>query len=574
MLIRCGNSAQLSETVLACNTGDDSLFSNIRENTKRKLPVISVRRETAQPAVIVGGGASLLRELEKIIALKEHGAKVFALNNAAKFLVEHGIRPDAQIMVDPRELNAEFVAEKYADEAYLASQCHPDVVRQAEASGYAVSLFHALIDNMDDHIYRGPISRLLKAAYSRFPWQWLFNLAGPNIKMGGGITVGLTGLCLVHALGHRQMHLFGYDSCHSENKSHAYRQDCNADDEMVRVAVKDRSFNASMAMAGQAHTFPDLCKMLEGVGCTIELYGDGLIQHIMKQVRHVPKVLSAVYDLGMCPPTYDFISFLSEAEKARIAQGLDEIDVVFQPGPLHGFRDDDLPPDNATRWGMLHRVCVSACRLLPSVRNVHVLKVRTAVAGNVFPNKYQEQHPRSHYGVGYFKNALPCLKATPSAVQYVGGKLKKPYATITLRESTYWPERNSNRPEWVKVAQWLHDRGIEPVFVPDTDGTPLKTWRTFTEAVDIDIRMALYEGAVVNLGISNGPMVLLYCSEAPYMIFRPVTEECHTTSAEWLESHGMKYGDKYAGNGKLVWENDTYDVIVRELERFMLMEAA
>ena len=257
-----------------------------------------------------------------------------------------------------------------------------------------------------------------------------------------------------------------------------------------------------------------------------------------------------------------------------MAQGLDEIDIVFEPGPMHGFRDDDLPPDNATRWGMLQRVCIAACRLLPSVRNVHVMKVRTAVAGNVFPQNYQEQAPRSHYGIGYLKTALPCLKATPSAVQYVGSKIKGPYATITMRESSYWPERNSNRPVWLLVAAWLKGRGIEPIFLPDTDGQPIKNFRSFPECIDIDIRMALYQGAFINLGISNGPIALLYASEAPYLIFRPVTQDCHSTSIEFLESHGIKKGDKYAGNGKLVWEDDTYDTIIRELERFMMLEEA
>lgn len=575
MLIRCGNSSQLSEVVLACNTGDDGLFSNIRANTKRGIPTIKVGRENSRPAVIVGGGASLLGTLESIIKLQQEGAKVFALNNAAKFLNEHNVRPDAQIMVDPRPLNAEFVAERYAEEAYLASQVHPDVVSQAIASGYKTSLYHALIEDMDDHIYRGKISKILKAIHKRLPCGWIANLAGLNIKMGGGISVGLTGLCLVHALGHRKMHLFGYDSCHFENKSHAYRQDCNLDDEMVRVAVKDRSFSSSMAMSGQANAFPGLCKMLEDFGCTIEIYGDGLLQHIMKQARHVPKVLTAVYDLGMCPPTFDFISFLAEAERARITQNLDQIDVVFEPGPMFGFRDDELPPDVATRSGMLSRICVAACRLLPSVRNVHVLKDRAEVHGNIFPAKYAEVSPRAHYGIGYLKNALPCLRASPSAVQYVSGKVKFPYATITLRESSYYPERNSKREVWMRVADWLKDRGIEAVFLPDTESPPIKNYKSMPECIDLDIRMALYEGAVINMGISNGPVSLLYASEAKYLIFRPVTEDCHSTSLEFLASHGMEPGDKYAGNGKLVWEDDTYEVIVRELERlFMMMEAA
>ena len=74
----------------------------------------------------------------------------------------------------------------------------------------------------------------------------------------------------------------------------------------------------------------------------------------------------AVYDLGVSPPSYDFLSFLAEAERHRRANGFTHINLMFQPGPMNGFRDDELPPDTATREGMLWRVCAGMARLLPS----------------------------------------------------------------------------------------------------------------------------------------------------------------------------------------------------------------
>lgn len=567
MLIRVGDSAHLNQLGLACNTGDAGLFSNVRASTKLGLPAVGICKKTDTVAVIAGGGASLAGTLESIRQLQIEGARVYALNNAASYLAQHGIEADAQIIVDSRPFNARFVAERWARTAYLASQCHPDTYAQAQKSGYAVEVYHGYNAGIINHIARTRLQGAAWAVYKRTRWQWLRRVSRVPELIGGGLTVGLTGLCLVYTLGHRDIHLFGYDSSHAEGKSHAYAQAENAGDELVSCVVDNKEFTSSTTMAGQANDFKGVYEMLRACGAEVTVYGEGLIPTLYRAWKReqAERVLTAVYDLGLSPPTYDFISFLVEAERYRIAHKFDRMDVCFQPGPWHGFRHDDLPPDAQTRRAMLWRVCVAAARLLPSVRNVNVWRERMPCpAKDVFPEGYAENQPKSRYAIAYLRGAAKMLSPSEYACRWaVKRTAGMRYATITMRKSSYWPERNSRESEWQKVATWLQSQGIMAVYIEDADEGANPA------ALDLDLRAALYTGAEINLGVSNGPMVLLPYLGARYLIFAVCNEAVHSASEAFLNAHGYyRGGDGMGGNGRMIWKPDTSENIIAELQEF------
>lgn len=556
MLIRYGDSPQLQPLGLLCNTENEGLFSNVSEACKLGLPEVRKVPVIMPQVVICGGGPSLADTLESIRELKENGALVFALNNAAQFLVKNGIRPDKQIIVDPRPQNVKFIEEIWADELLLCSQCAPEMFAQAKAINYPVRIWHPGTEGIAEHIPR----------------------EDPCL-IGGGITVGLSSLCLAFALGYRQFHLFGYDSSHAKGTSHAYSQPMNADVEMVTCTVDSRVFDCSLAMAGQAAEWENVHNMLVNEGASIKVYGDGLIPTMwrMNERLRTQRVLVAVYDLGVSPPTYDFLSFLIEAERHRIEEKYDLIDIVFQPGPMHGFRKDELPPDVETREGMLWRVCVGMARLLPSVRNVNVLNERTAVPEkNVFPVEYAENKPKSHYATAYLKGGTPMLRASEYARKQASSFGGRGYATITIRQSSYWPDRNSNVKEWAEVAAYLWERDIWPIFIPDTESAntpPLECHAGWgfcpAAAFDIDLRAALYEGAIVNLGVLNGPMSLLAYLDAKYLICKVVVETAVASTTSFLKAHGFEDGDDFGGTGRMIWKPDLAENIIPALQDFL-----
>jgi len=535
MRVARGNVMQ--ELRVDCNTPDAVLFANAAANSAKGLPEV----EFAAPrAVICGGGPSLADTLGEVRMLVDKGAKLFALNNSARFMVEHGFHVDGQIVLDARPDNVHFIEKAWADRCYVASQADPVMI---EKCAMPVTIWHPCIDGIDEAIGRSVL------------------------KIGGGTTVGLSGLCLVYALGFREIHCFGYDSSDKEGQSHAYRQDLNKNDEKLRACVNSRVFYSSIAMTAQSSKFVEVAKELANLGCEIHVHGDGLLPHLFRTTieDEQRKALTAVYDLASSPPTFDILSFLAEAERKRKAGGYDCLDVVFQPGPMFGFRDDELPPSAEQREWMLNRICVPACRLLPSVRNVTVLKQREPVEGDVFP-EWTPDNLASHYGTQYFKGDKPGFRASDAARRLVDKRFgESAVITITMREAEHWPQRNSIRAEWERVQAWLTRYGFHVVVIPDAEtGGPNAEY-----ALDLDLRMALYERAVVNLGVSNGPMALCYFTDAPYIVFKILADGCVSTTREFLSAHGFEFGEQFSDNGQTVWDDDRADIMIPAIQQWL-----
>lgn len=366
------------------------------------------------------------------------------------------------------------------------------------------------------------------------------------------------GISRLLEFGHKEIHVFGLDLCNVKDGH--------------RICFENVVYFTTEEQAQYANSFVMTCLSLADKGATIIPHGDGLTHAILRSVLRSKseRVLTAVYDLQVSPPTYEVFTFLAEAERHRAANGYDSIDLVFAPGPMHGFRDDWLPPSPAERAAMLHRICVAGARLLPSVRNVHVMKQRAHLQGEFFPTDWTNDRPRFLYGPSFQKNGHACLEATQAARDEIARRYHQPYATITLREAEYWPNRNSTRDAWQCAATFLQNEGVPPVIIPDTHGQGLDGFENFTPAAwDIDLRLALYEGATLNLGVANGPMALCMFGKKwpPYLIFQKPDESSATPEA-FMRSNGIAHGEPWTPNGWTVWEDDTPDNVMRELRKW------
>jgi hypothetical protein len=263
---------------------------------------------------------------------------------------------------------------------------------------------------------------------------------------------------------------------------------------------------------------------------------------------------------------FDFICWLIGAEMARIRAGA--------PGPLKVClyravqKGVPMPPTQAQ---MLDNVIIPAVSMIGGEIN------RVPGGRSDFCMLYKDV-------VAYYKagEAVPKLKSLPAAkiaVEGIMDGLERPIV-ITLREAPYTAHRNSNLSSWIKFARDLTAKGELVVFVRDTAKAEeeIEGFATFAAASsDLHMRLALYEHAKMNLFVANGPAMLNWHIDTPFLMFSELDPK-HQSNYEaaypewWLPNMGIEAGAQFPWfneRQKIVWERDTYRAISAAYEAFI-----
>lgn len=247
------------------NVASKEIADNVKHSLSVALRTVSPHRITEDPIMIVGGGPSLEEFRDEIIEKRRNGVKLVTVNGSYNWVIENGVWPSAQIVVDARPFNARFV-KPFAQGCHylLASQCHPDVFKALGEAGIKQTwLWHA---NFNEDV-----KKILDDFHGPTGWY----------PVVGGSTVMLRAISLMRMLGRPNMELYGFDSCIISDRHHAYSQPENDDEPIVRVSVGGRVFECHPWMVSQAREFIDTIKML-GDDIQLEVHGDGLIKHILR----------------------------------------------------------------------------------------------------------------------------------------------------------------------------------------------------------------------------------------------------------------------------------------------------
>ena len=236
----------------------EQVRENVRQNIKKGFQQVVPHPTNDVEVMIVGGGPSLKRDIEKVRELRDQGVKLICMNNAYSFCLEHGITPSAYIQVDAREFNTRFV-EKIIPECkyFIASQCHPSMFDKLPKQ--QTFIWHTSAEDIND---------LLAEEYK----NWY--------PVPGGSTVLLRALPLFRMLGFKRFHILGCDSCLEDGAHHAYEQKENDNQVIIPVTVGNKVFYCNPWMLSQAQEFIDMVKML-GDHVELEIY-DGLLRHILE----------------------------------------------------------------------------------------------------------------------------------------------------------------------------------------------------------------------------------------------------------------------------------------------------
>jgi hypothetical protein len=243
------------------------------------------------------------------------------------------------------------------------------------------------------------------------------------------------------------------------------------------------------------------------------------------------KVLTAYYDLAVGPVSFDFVTFLIKAEIARRKAGADRLHMVIVPfarGVAGMFRDKtQLYDEHEMRW-RLWNICIPGCSLLGASLTLatdweQAKRLKTA---DVWPPDWDRQtlKDRRHL-VGDIITAaragtqIPMLQASTQArrkVREAYSKLGRKVVTVTLRH-TYLRERNSDRAAWQLAMRHIEAKGFGVAVLEDTS-VALSNGVGYGE-LNLDVRMACYQEAALNLQANNGASSLCWFSEQPYRMF-------------------------------------------------------
>ena len=249
---KIGGASAGEITFLGPNVPQEKLADNIRAAHLRNAKWVDVSEPIQTPIVIVAGGPSVKSSLKTISQMQAAGAHVFALNNVASFLVGNGITPDAHVLLDALESVASYADVPVPMKRYYASQCDPTVL---DIAGGDLVLWNPMIINLGSVVS---------------------DLREPQIK--GGSTVGTRVLWLAHALGYRNLHLFGLDSSYEDGEGHAYSQAGYTN--ILDVKFGDKTYKSAAPLVGQVQEFQRIVPEILDAGCQITIHGDGLLPDV------------------------------------------------------------------------------------------------------------------------------------------------------------------------------------------------------------------------------------------------------------------------------------------------------
>jgi len=311
--------------------------------------------------------------------------------------------------------------------------------------------------------------------------------------------------------------------------------------------------------------------------------------------------LQFFYDLAASPVTFDFASYLAAAEVERRQRKLGSINVVFVLGPKGGVRrelpDYEAAIDVSTRLARLRNILVPMLAFLPSVKSYAVCGSREQTeaiiatdSNKIYPSDYRVYLPRQPAKKEIFEHARaglsiwPMLRATEAGKRFVADFLAREAkgrkaVVITLRNYDYSPERNSRNADWIAFANSLDPSVFVPIFVHDTETSLRDPPGDFGQHVVchaaswcLEIRMALYEAAWLNMALMHGPMELCwYNAEARYVLFMTVGTSAINTEGS-LISNGHRLGidlEFAKPYQRIVWKRDHLPAL---MDAFAAME--
>ena len=245
----------------------EDIRMNILTNAKR-LPISITKRcqWNDEEVAIVSAGPSLKKSFREIQQLQNRGVRIVCVKHSHNTLLENNIQPWACTILDPRPFNEksthgyvrkELLAEPHPRVMYwVATMSNPDVVTHLLDKKAKVVAWDAYCNAIEG-------------------WDFFKD----RLLITGGTCAGMRSIGLLHTLGFRTMHLYGFDSCiegEPENKDEL-AEDGRKKWLKVSVGEDNKPYWTTGELLAQAQDFEKLMQR-EEIDLDIYVHGDGLVK--------------------------------------------------------------------------------------------------------------------------------------------------------------------------------------------------------------------------------------------------------------------------------------------------------
>jgi len=507
----------------------DLAAKNLKINLARGLPPVPL--QTPDGGYLKSGAIRVCGSGPSLRTKAPWGQNIAALNGAWLELAKLQGAPEYIIAYDPAPENvAWFENAPKGAKYFLGSRMDPrifDILKDHE-----VYIWHLLADQE-----RG---------------------LGLTPLVGGGHNVGTAALNLLAQMGYDHFDLYGYDSCWAADGAHHATPQEWAVEPPKTVQVGDRMFVSSPWMIGQVEQMMD--QMLNNrVDYTVKVHDGGMLAAAIEE-----NTLNVAYNLNVAPGSFDFVHSLFNVVNYMHENKHPQARVHFRAGSDHGFRPNDMiQMSHAGKQRMMNNVVRPLLEMFGMEEVAHP-------GPNPVEFEYSPAQSLSRYrATGY----MPEFQASREARIWARNNYPDRPIVITLRECSYWPQRNSDVFEWVRFAR--HIGGSKRViFVRDTDcvGQPFEFETCDEASLDLHKRAALYKRAGMCFFVMNGPATLAYYTQdVPYAVF--------ITSAPGYKCYSPEFLQRFIGidpfgqfpwanlkRQRLVYADDDFEIIKKTYE--------
>jgi uncharacterized Rossmann fold enzyme len=232
-----------------------------------------------RPIALIGGGPSLRDNLDELRKYKD----TMVCGSAHDYIMEQGITPTYCIICDPDPIMVRYLTKLNQGTKYLiASQCHIDV-------------FNHILGKV------GKQGRILMPGAPWIPHTFIWHAASgkdfddevfpkDEFKVVGGCTVGTRAIGMAMMMGFRNIHLFGYDTCLTNDyKHHAYdfvdpEVETLGEITEIRIDPNGPKFKVAGYMLGQLFDFQYMLSEYS-TRLNIKVIGGGLLAEFLRVAR-------------------------------------------------------------------------------------------------------------------------------------------------------------------------------------------------------------------------------------------------------------------------------------------------